>query len=198
MRYIIGIDEVGRGPLAGPVVVAAVCIPEHLKLHQTKLGRPRDSKQLSERVRESWFAYATNHPDIIYAIAKVSPRVIDRINISRAANRAALRVWTKIHETKGISLKNTRTFLDGGLYLGVKTKSVELGAKTIIRGDSKISAISLASSIAKVTRDRLMVRLAKQHPEYRFEIHKGYGTALHLRKLKKHGPSPIHRLTFLS
>ncbi len=204
-KYIIGIDEVGRGPLAGPVFVAAVLIPKELKIKNKELGKLNDSKKLSPRAREKWFRYFSsgggsasggkNHPEIKFAIAQVSPKVIDRINISRAANLAALRAFRRISSTYHLKPKTYRIYLDGGLYLG--NEKNRLPGKTIIKGDEKIIAIKIASIIAKVKRDALMNRLAKKHPRYGLEIHKGYGTRAHFAALKKHGLSPIHRLTFL-
>ncbi len=205
MRYIVGLDEVGRGPLAGPVVVAAALIMQNVKIKDKKLGIPRDSKKLTPKQREDWVRYFENNPKIFYAVAQVSPRVIDKINISAAANLAAWRAYgrlikkSKIHPSsnyeRASKIKNVGVFLDGGLYL--KKKGFYPGAKTIIKGDQKIPAISIASIIAKVYRDDLMNKMAKKHPGYGFEIHKGYGTKAHYSALRKLGPSEIHRLTFL-
>ncbi len=212
-KFIVGIDEVGRGPLAGPVVVCAVAMPTNLKSITYNLKtKLRDSKKLSPRQRELWFKYLTQHPKISYALAKVYPKTIDRINISRAANLATLRAFNKLtSNTYNLKPKNCRIYLDGGLYLGnseslrrrrillrrkiANCKSIE--AKTIIKGDEKIIAIKIASIIAKVSRDRLMKKIAKKYPRYGFEIHKGYGTKIHLTALKKFGPSEIHRQSFL-
>ena len=204
MKYIIGIDEVGRGSFAGPVVVAALCLPPRTRFPKY-LGALKDSKQLTATAREAWFGYFHHHPNIQYAIAKVHPATIDRINISRAANLAALRAYARLEklgklkkkaEARSIKKKD-QIFLDGSLYIKNKIISAAYGAKTIIKADKKIPAVAAASIIAKVIRDRLMARMAKRHPGYGFEVHKGYGTVLHQRRLKKLGPSPIHRLTFL-
>ena len=191
-RFIIGIDEVGRGPLAGPVVVGAVLIPTKLKLARKGL---RDSKKLSAAAREEWAGYIRSHPKMSYALAMVSPQVIDRINIAKAANLAALRVVIRLAVAAKIKLKHCEIYLDGGLYLG--NGRARLVAKTVIKGDEKIPAISLASIVAKVHRDRMMTRLAKKVPGYGLEVHKGYGTKAHLKALRRLGPSPAHRLTFL-
>lgn len=194
-KYIIGIDEVGRGPLAGPVFVVTAYLLKDFKIRNRELGRLADSKKLSPAARERWFRYFKNHPEIKFAVAKVSPQIIDKINISRAANLAALRAFRKISNTYHLSPKTYRIYLDGGLYLG--NGKNRLPGKTIIKGDEKITAIKIASIIAKVKRDALMNRLAKKYPRYGLEIHKGYGTRAHFVAIKKLGPSEIHRLTFL-
>ncbi len=203
MKYVIGIDEVGRGALAGPVVVAAVAIPNRLSMRRGGGRAPlKDSKKLSARQRELWFDYFMRFPELRYAVAKVYPRTIEKINISGAANRAALRAFKKLILLFTFNIQHAITYLDGGLYLGnskmlnVKWKK-RLRVRTIVRADEKITAVKIASIIAKVTRDRLMVRLAKSYPAYGFEVHKGYGTKYHRRALKKLGPCEIHRTTFL-
>ncbi len=195
MRWIVGIDEVGRGALAGPVVVAAAMVPTRFDPRIRQLGKLKDSKKLSPLRRAAWFAYALEHPSISFALAKVYPRRIERLNISRAANVAAERAFKKLND-KSRGAGRSKIFLDGGLFLG--NGSQPRSAKTVIKGDEKFHAVALASVIAKVSRDRLMCRLAARHPQYGFEVHKGYGTAVHRRAIKKHGPSPAHRLTFLS
>lgn len=163
----------------------------------------RDSKQLTKLAREEWFAYFKKEPRISYALARVFPNVIDRMNISKAANLAALRAFRKLATSKRrpsfakatAGKQATRIFLDGGLYLG--DGRARLAAKTVIKGDEKLTAVKIASIIAKVSRDRYMTRLAKRFPQYGFEVHKGYGTRAHYAALKKIGPSPLHRSTFL-
>ncbi len=207
----MGIDEVGRGALAGPVMVAAavMTVSCNWQLASTQLGKLRDSKQLTPKQREAWFSHFKDHPKIGYAVARVYPRAIERINISQAANLAALRAFEKLMVKCQLSDVSCSVFLDGGLYLGNRSRSnirayplrnskhPRLSASTIIKGDEKIPAVAVASIIAKVTRDRAMVRLAKKHSNYGFEIHKGYGTKKHMAAIKKHGPSKAHRLTFL-
>ena len=223
-KYIIGIDEVGRGCLAGPVYVAAVAMPEQYRVldirHQDgKILKLKDSKQLSASHREAWFACFKDHPKIRWAVARVGPTVIDRINISRAANRAALAALKRLcHAScityQDLSFRDYRICLDGGLCLGNSSKqeihkkgitvsilrksawSPSLPVFTIVKGDEKIPAIAAASIMAKVSRDRAMRRLAKKYPHYGLEVHKGYGTKRHYAALQKHGPSEIHRLTF--
>lgn len=184
--YIIGIDEAGRGPLAGPVVVAGILM--RLNLIRSLFRDIRDSKKLSARQREAWFDIITGHPNIEWAVSRVYPRTIDRINIARAANLGARRVYKKL--SAGVKC---HALLDGSLYL-----SRNDSYKTIIKGDEKIPVISAASIIAKVTRDRMMLRLHKKYPQYRFDVHKGYGTKLHRRMIKKFGRSDMHRKTFRS
>lgn len=195
MRYIIGIDEVGRGSLAGSVTVAAVAAPAGFTVRNRKLGPLKDSKKLSPLAREKWRRYFAEHPRISYAIARVYPRAIERMNISRAANLAALRAFHRLLKHTSLPESRTRIFLDGGLFLGNNTEFPR--SKTVVRGDEKFQVIKIASIIAKVSRDRFMKRLAKRYPRYGFEIHKGYGTRAHLRAIKKYGPSEAHRLTFI-
>ena len=216
MQYVIGIDEVGRGPLAGPVVVAAVLIPANFRPRRAgRRLRLRDSKQLTTIQRELWREYLISHPRVKYAIAMVQPKTIDEINISEAANEAACKALCKVvsalpansHELAGV-------YLDGGLYLkklrysrkrmaeyreevALSTRKLRVLANTIVKGDEKITAIKIASILAKVHRDRLMVRLAKQYPGYGFERHKGYGTRGHYKAIRTLGVSKVHRLTFV-
>lgn len=202
----IGVDEVGRGALAGPVVVVAAAITKQSLQRTSALGTLKDSKKLSVKQREAWCAYFLSHPKIKFAIARVYPREIERRNISQAANLAAFRAYTrllkKIKEGNvNLHFRQNKTgvFLDGGLFLKNKKwqKANVPGAKTIIKADETIPAVSVASIIAKVHRDKFMRKLAKQYSAYGFEIHKGYGTAAHRAALAKHGPCEIHRLTFL-
>ncbi|OGZ97655.1 MAG: hypothetical protein A3J10_01890 [Candidatus Sungbacteria bacterium RIFCSPLOWO2_02_FULL_54_10] len=187
--FIIGIDEAGRGPLAGPVVVAGVKIkPGHAR---RVLFGIRDSKKLSPAQREAWYRVLTHHPAIEWAVARVSPMVIDRINISAAGNLGARRVYSRLSLERDSRLSLESVLVDAGLTLPSSVRY-----KAIIKGDEKIPAVSAASIIAKVTRDRLMVRTHKKFPLYRFDLHKGYGTVLHRRLLKQHGFSPIHRASF--
>jgi len=210
----IGIDEVGRGPLAGPVVVAAVALPprfklakllqkgkQSLRLHrQGKKFWLKDSKRLTLHQRLICYQHIKNHPRIKFSVAQVTPAVIDQINIAQAANLAAYRAYKSLTKklyggsTSIIKLYggSTSIILDGGLKL-----PPDIPHKTIIRGDQKRNEIKLASIIAKIHRDRIMDRLHKQYPDYGFNDHQGYGTKKHIKALIEHGPSPIHRLTFL-
>ena len=218
MRYIVGIDEVGRGSLAGPVVVAAVSIPQGLRINFSGCGKLRDSKKLTPQKREQWFKYIKSRPEVSFALARVYPRRIEKLNISKAANLAAFRAFCRLTTDYSLPTTNCLIYLDGGLYLGnqgrgfsqIKTRinadrirahlrgHPRVSATTVVRGDEKIKAITIASIIAKVHRDRLMTRLGKIYPKYGFEIHKGYGTKKHFAALKKHGRSKVHRRTFVS
>lgn len=202
-KYLIGIDEAGRGPLAGPVAVAGVRIKDKGQRtpHQNKFGAGqvkilrgiKDSKKLTAKQREEWFRILTDHPKIEWAVARVWPKVIDRINIAQAANLGARRVHRRLSlDGKRLSLgRTTFAVLDGSLYL-----PAYIPHETIIKGDEKIPVIAAASIIAKVTRDRTMLRLHKKYPQYGFDMHKGYGTKLHRMALRRFGHSEIHRKSF--
>ena len=211
---IIGIDEVGRGALAGPIVVCAALVHTDFRRRKSvrlaTSGTPlRDSKKLSPKQRERWAAYFKGNPAIEFSVARVYPRRIEKMNISRAANLAATRAYKKrivISAAKSKLFANSRklankeitdipVFLDGGLFLG--NGKQPKNAKTVVKGDEKIPAIAIASIVAKVHRDRYMCRLAKKYPAYGFDVHKGYGTKSHYRAIRKHGVSDVHRKTFL-
>lgn len=187
MKYIVGIDEVGRGPLAGPVAVGVLVMKESSKI----FSGVRDSKQLSAKQREEWFEKikaARSRGGIDFAVSFVSHDLIDRKGISWALRVAAARSLARL----AIST-DSEIFLDGGLRASETFKNQQ----TIIRGDEKVPAIALASIVAKVTRDRLMIRLAKKYPKYNFDKHKGYGTKAHYQAIKENGLCPIHRRSFL-
>ncbi len=185
-KLIGGIDEAGRGPLAGPVAVAMVVAPAGFRFFHPKFGRIRDSKKLSAAKREAWFRFLTTHPKLHWVRTYVHPRVIDRINIAKAAHRGARRL------VEHISPKPHFVYLDGSLAL-----PPEVPHKVVIHGDDRIPVIAAASIIAKVSRDRYMARKAKKFPRYKFEAHKGYGTRLHIKLLRQYGPSVIHRESFI-
>ncbi len=199
--FTIGIDEVGRGALAGPVVVAAAMVRRDRWLTlagqagRLGLGVLKDSKKLSARQREAWFAYFAASPDIAYAAARVYSRGIERLNISRAANLAAERALAALIKKCPTAVKSAKIILDGGLYVGNGPQPKN--AKTMIKADESVPIVSVASIIAKITRDRFMKSLARRHPAYGFEVHKGYGTAIHRKAIRAVGPCPAHRLTFL-
>ena len=203
---MIGIDEAGRGPLAGPVAVGGVKIIIKRKAKSEKLWEIfsgiKDSKQLTPRQREEWFLFLTTHSQLQCAVTFVWPRVIDRINIRNATLLGVRRVYAKLSfRSPKLSLGETRTrggapprvFLDGGLFLA---QNICANQQTIIKGDEKIPLIAAASIIAKVRRDRLMRTLHKKYPEYRFDLHKGYGTVLHRAMIQKYGRCEIHRESF--
>ena len=182
----IGIDEVGRGALAGPVVLAAVLCRQRIRWSHPELGRIRDSKKLTPARREVWFRYLTRHRHIAWRVTGVGPQVIDRINITRAANRGAGRLVKIISPPRPYWV-----WLDGGLVL-----PRHIPHRSVTKGDERIPLIAAASIIAKVWRDRRMVRLGRRFPAYGFSQHKGYGTVLHRRMIRSHGPSLCHRLSF--
>lgn len=196
--HIIGIDEVGRGPLAGPVVVACVALPEsfnNLFTNHYSLSTPsplRDSKKLTERQRAAWNIWIRKNPAIRFYIARSAPATIDIVNISQAANRAAYRAYKKVMSSLPTIHYPLTTLLDAGIKLP-KT----IPQKAIIKGDEKIPAIALASILAKVARDAYMERMHKRYPAYNFKENKGYGTREHIKGLKRHGPCALHRLTFI-
>lgn len=208
-KFLIGIDEAGRGPLAGPVVVAGIKIATRNKRPAWPAGRQatrifagiRDSKKLTPKKREEWYKFLTGHPKIEWAVARIWPKTIDRINIARAANLGVLRVYKKLSNVASrqssknkyftVRARRERTLLDGSLYL-----PAHIPHETIVRGDEKIPVIAAASIIAKVTRDRIMRRLHKKYPEYHFDIHKGYATLMHRTTLARHGYSVVHRRSF--
>ncbi len=201
MKFIVGIDEVGRGALAGPVVVAAALVPASGKgIRSRTLGVLKDSKKLTAERREAWVRHFKRGTAVSFALARVYPRGIERINISAAANVAAQRAFDRLlRDKKHARSPHVKIFLDGGLFLGNDTGAPrDMGnIKTVIKGDEKIRAVAVASIIAKVSRDRFMSRLAKRHPMYGFEVHKGYATKDHRKAIRVHGPSKAHRLTFL-
>ena len=196
MKYIVGIDEVGRGPLAGPVAVCAFMITEkgaERFLQQKSLGKLplRDSKKLSKLQREIWFTEIKKLQKALmcdFVVSMVSAQKIDKIGIAPAIRFALARSLYKLN-TKSYQL----IFLDGGLKAPIEYKNQQ----TIIKGDEKIPAISLASICAKVMRDAHMQKMAKKYPKYGFETHVGYGTTAHYAALKKHGITEIHRRSFL-
>jgi ribonuclease HII len=178
---VAGIDEAGRGPLAGPVVAAAVILPERFR-HRVLT----DSKKLSPKWREQIFAELTGCAEIFWATAVVEVAEIDRINILRATHEAMRRA------VGALPVPPEHVLIDG---LPVRPFPIEQTA--LIGGDGLSFSIAAASVIAKVTRDRIMVEMDARHPAYGFAQHKGYGTELHLARLRAHGPCPIHRQSFL-
>jgi len=188
-KFIIGIDEVGRGPLAGPVAVGAVCATRKI-FRQFRMIK--ESKQLSERQREEWCGRISRSvgDELRFAVSFVSPSIIDQKGITFAIRLALSRSLAKLH----VPPNACEVLLDGGLYAPKKYRRQE----TIIHGDARETVIAMASVVAKVLRDRRMVQLHKKYPEYGFAAHKGYGTKAHYRALQKHGPSAIHRKSFLA
>jgi ribonuclease HII len=177
-NIIAGVDEAGRGPLAGPVVASAVIIHDY-----DFISEINDSKQLSPKKR--FIAYREIVEKATIGISLVDEDTIDRINIRRATMLAMEEAVINL------SLVPDLLLIDGRLKLDLPYKQ-----KHIIRGDTQSVSIAAASIIAKVTRDSLMLTYHDMYPHYRFDLHKGYGTEKHIKALRKHGPSPIHRKTF--
>lgn len=221
-KYIIGIDEVGRGPIAGPVAVAAFKLPidsyqlliENAK-EETKTPL-RDSKKLSKKQREVWFKFLKKQKEdgkCDYVISFVSPEMIDKFGIAKCIQKALNESLTKVasralpnfyrftpegsytdKNLEGLaSLSLFDIYLDGGLKAGEEY----INQQTIIKGDELHPIISLASIVAKVTRDGVMAKYSKEYPEYGFENHSGYGTKAHYEAIKKYGQTKIHRKSFI-
>lgn len=189
-KYVIGIDEAGRGPLAGPLAIGFVAVPSNLLENLPKI---KDSKKLSYEKREKFFNSLKNrnfHPKIFFQTAFVTEKTIDNIGLTQATRRAIGRGLKRFN----INKNDMSILLDGALF-APKTYTRQ---ETIIRGDENVPIIAMASIVAKVRRDRKMIRYAKRYPEYSFEEHKGYGTEKHRRAIKKHGICDIHRRSFLS
>ena len=190
MSHIVGIDEAGRGPLAGPVAVGAVRVPD--KFDKRFFKGIKDSKQLSPEEREFWFALAQEgrrRSELDFRVSLVSEKVIDRHGIAYAIRLGIKRVLKGL----GIAGADSQIFLDGG----IKAPAEYAHQLTVVRGDEKIPIISLASICAKVVRDRKMVKFAKKYPEYDFGQHKGYGTRMHREAIRKYGSTELHRKSFL-
>lgn len=192
-EYIIGIDEVGRGSIAGPLCVGACLVrSKNTSVFQRTLARIKDSKQLSPLKRAEWFrtvAKAAKEGECEWRTVFISAKVIDKKGLSFCLRMAIARVLQKLEVVPRASL----VLLDGG----IRAPRVFPFQQTIIRGDEKVPLIAAASIMAKVERDCYMVRLAKRYPQYGFDSHKGYGTGKHYAALKRHGVCPVHRQSFL-
>ncbi len=192
-QLIVGIDEVGRGPIAGPVCVGACLILDNKRAKA--LFKPvKESKQLSELLREQWFGIikkAQYDGVLVYAVTQVGVGHIDRYGIVSAINKALTK--SLIQVTKNFKPHEVSVELDGGLKAPPEFSYQE----TYIKGDENFMSIALASIVAKVTRDRYMIRMSQKYPQYDLHIHKGYGTKKHYEKIKLHGVSELHRKTFL-
>jgi ribonuclease HII len=188
-EWVIGLDEAGRGPLAGPVVAAAVSLVKPIQLKGI-----RDSKTLSEKQREYFYEELTNHQHVRWAVAAISENEIDKINILNATKFAMYNATNNVLNKMDDRRKSEDTsylLIDGNF----KIKS-EILQRSIVKGDSKVFSIAAAGILAKVTRDRMMKELHQQYPEYGFDRHKGYGTRAHLANLAEFGPCKIHRKSF--
>lgn len=179
-KYICGVDEAGRGPLAGPVFAAAVILPRDVIIDGIK-----DSKKLSQKKRESLYEIIKDKA-VSYSIAFASEKEIDNINILQATMLAMQRA------VNGLYVKPDIVFVDGN-----KLPELNMKAEAIVKGDNLSCSIAAASILAKVSRDAYMIQMSEHYPEYCFEKHKGYATKLHIELLKKYGPCKIHRKSFL-
>ena len=188
-KCVVGLDEAGRGPLAGPVVAAAVNLNFEIFNLKSILNDPifkkiNDSKKMTAKSREEVYNFLVDHKGVKWGIGIVSEKVIDKINILQA---------TKLAMQKAIkNLEADFLLLDGNFKIDSIVRQ-----KSIIKGDQKVISISAASVIAKVARDRIMEKYHKKYSQYGFGKHKGYGTELHMAMIKKHGACPIHRKSFI-
>ncbi len=179
-QVICGVDEAGRGPLAGPVCAAAVILPKHLDIPGLT-----DSKKLTDKKRRELFPLIQERA-VAYGIGLASQEEIDEINILQATFLAMERALAQLQVRPDLAL------IDGN-----REREFGVPVQTVVKGDSLSANIAAASVLAKVTRDDLMMELAQQYPQYGFEIHKGYGTKAHYEALRQYGASPIHRKSFL-
>lgn len=179
-KAVCGVDEAGRGPLAGPVCAAAVILPP-----ETEIEGVNDSKKLSEKKREALFDIIKEQA-VSYSIAFASVEEIEEINILNATMLAMKRA------VEGLSVKADYAMIDGN-----RLPDLSIDSEFIIKGDAKSMSIACASILAKVSRDRLLYKYAEEFPEYHFEKHKGYGTKTHVEAIKKYGPCKYHRPSFL-
>lgn len=180
IMVVCGVDEAGRGPLAGPVCAAAVILPPHADIPGLN-----DSKKLTDKRRRELFPVIQQQA-VAYGIGLASHEEIDKINILQATYLAMERALAQLQKKPDLAL------IDGN-----RAKDFGLPVQTVVHGDARSASIAAASILAKVTRDDLMLEYAIQYPEYGFEIHKGYGTRVHYDALRTHGPCAIHRMTFL-
>lgn len=187
VHFIAGVDEAGRGPLAGPVTAAAVVLP--WEWISTGLPAPllglNDSKQLSPAQRERFFDFLTHENTVLWNVQSIPAEVIDSINILQATHRAM-----------NLALKALNPAPEHVLVDGLPVRSMCFPQTALVKGDARSFSIAAASVLAKVTRDHLMVDFDRQYPGYGFATHKGYGTASHLDAIRRLGPSPIHRRSF--
>lgn len=179
-RTVCGVDEAGRGPLAGPVYAAAVILPTGLEIPGLN-----DSKKLSEKKREELFDVITNVA-ISFSVGIATEKEIDEINILNATFLAMKRAINGLEICPDYAIIDGNRAPNSGIY-----------EETVVKGDGKVMSVAAASVIAKVSRDRFMLKMAEEYPQYQFEKHKGYGTKLHYEMLEKYGISPIHRKSFL-
>ena len=187
MEYFVGVDEAGRGPIAGPVAVGVVMVPAGFNIQKHFPG-VADSKKLTPKKREALYQLLQKNKTLRYIVVFASANVIDKIGITKAVRQC---VW------KGVKKLSPKTAGVKVLLDGLLVAPPEYTQKTIIRGDATEPIISLASISAKVLRDRQMVRFVKKFPGYGFEVHKGYGTKAHYQAIHRLGACPLHRTTYL-
>ena len=180
VELICGVDEAGRGPLAGPVCAAAVILPRGLVIEGLN-----DSKKLSEKKRDELFE-VIKESAVSYGIAFATVEEIEELNILSATMLAMNRAIAQLNPKPQLAL------IDGN-----RNKEIEINSQCVVKGDSRCADIAAASILAKVTRDRYMLEMAEKYPQYHFDKHKGYGTKLHYEALREYGPSEIHRMSFL-
>lgn len=181
---MVGVDEAGRGPLAGPVVAAAFMILPGFRMSRTLQKQLRDSKNLSPKKRLEFYKFFDTHPHAKWGIGIVSERVIDKINILQATRLAMKKALSKMRNADFV-------IADGQIMIDTSVPQ-----KSVIQGDGKVFSCAAASIMAKVTRDRIMMKYHTRYPLYGFDRNKGYGTKAHMQTLREHGPCPIHRKTF--
>jgi ribonuclease HII len=196
--YLIGVDEVGRGPLAGPITIGVFVVsknyfPIFKKDLYKKMDKLKDSKKMKESEREEWFKHffkkrRENRKELSFVTVSLNNNLIDQKGISWCTKTGIRKSLYRLN----INPKESKIYLDGLLYAPKKFKN----QKTIIKGDEKNELIAAASVVAKVTRDRFMKKLAKEFPEYNFKINKGYGTLTHRKAIKKYGKCIYHRESF--
>ncbi len=179
-KSICGVDEAGRGPLAGPVCAAAVILPDN-----TVIDGVNDSKKLSEKKREALFS-VIKETALSYSIAYASVEEIEELNILNATMLAMKRA------VEGLDVPADYAMIDGN-----KAPKLKIESECIIKGDAKSMSVACASILAKVSRDHLLYEYAKEYPQYHFDKHKGYGTKAHTEAIKEYGPCPYHRMSFL-
>ena len=206
VKYIIGIDEAGRGPLAGPVSVGVCLVSAKMtrkgllqqvtRSTKSEIKKLNDSKKLSAQKRELWLDEMNkmkSSGSLDYSVTLISNKIIDERGLSFAIAKAMRDSLKKLQKSSGFKPQECLVLLDGGLHAPAEF----IFQKTIIKGDEKEFAISLASIAAKVTRDAHMEKMAKKYGAFHFDVHKGYGTARHIMAIKKEGITPIHRRSFL-
>lgn len=189
---VIGVDEAGRGPLAGPVVASAVMLTRQFKFKNLDI---RDSKKLSAKQRRAVYNALNKNPNVAWGLGIISEKIIDRVNIFEASKLAMKKAVSNLFKKTG-NKKPAYLIIDGKFRIGIEGEIPDCFEAPIIRADEKIMSVSIASIFAKVKRDKIMERYHKKYPNYGFDRHKGYGTAHHYEMLKLYGPARIHRTSF--